>query len=74
MDCVKLIEHGDGSVSIGDFRFVPMLMKNRTASGEQVFEPVPGVFALPGGGWAMKSDLPKVADRIQAWMEGRPWM
>jgi hypothetical protein len=69
-----IIENDDGSVSIGDFRFVPMLMKNRTASDLQIFEQVPGVYALPGGGWAMKSELPKVARRIQAWMEGRSWM
>jgi hypothetical protein len=64
----------DGSVSVSGFRFVPMLMKIRTASGVQVFEPVPGVYALPGGGWASQGDLPVIARRMQAWMEGRPWM
>jgi len=64
----------DGSVAVSGFRFVPLLMKMRTSSGAQVFEPVPGIYALPGGGMAAQHDLPEVARRLKAWMEGRPWM
>jgi hypothetical protein len=64
-----MIEHDDGSVSIGELRFVPLMVRMK---GD--LEPVPGVFAIPGGTMAMKYDLPEIARRIQAWMENRPWM
>jgi hypothetical protein len=59
----------DGSVSVRGFRFVPLMVRVNGA-----LEVVPGVYALPGGRMAAKSDLPEVARRMQAWMEGRPWM
>jgi hypothetical protein len=65
----EMIEHEDGSVSIGGLRFVPRMVR---VNG--MLEVVPGVYALPGGRMATKTDLPEVARRIQAWMEGRPWM
>jgi hypothetical protein len=64
-----MIEHDDGSVSIGELRFVPLMVRMK---GD--LEPVPGVFAIPGGTMATKSDLPEIARRIQSWMEGMPWM
>jgi hypothetical protein len=68
-----IIEHDDGSVSIGEFRFVPMGTMRRNESGEKVFEPLPGIYALPGGGRAMKSDLPEIARMMREWTKGRSW-
>jgi hypothetical protein len=68
-----IIENDDGSVSIGVFRFVPMVAMRRDESGNKVFEPLPGLYVLPGGGRAMKSDLPEIARMMKKWMEGRSW-
>ena len=58
---MNMIEHDDGSVSIGKLRFVPLMVR---MNGE--LKPVPGVYALPGGMMAAKSDLPDIARRMRA--------
>lgn len=70
-----MLEHKDGSVSLYGMRFVPYCRtKMKAMGGERVLLPVPGVYALPGGGMAAKHDLPEIARRLYDWMEGRPWM
>jgi ADP-ribose pyrophosphatase YjhB (NUDIX family) len=60
-----MLENKDGSVSLHGIRFMPLMVRRRGT-----FEPVHGVYALPGGGVAAKHELPEIARLILAWMYG----
>lgn len=59
-----------GIVSVGGFRFTPAITVRRNRAGLRVYEPIPGVYALPGGGIARLEELPEIARLMREWMGG----